>query len=68
MDQFIVFAVTSWLGGQKEKKRPMMVKRMEIMLIGSPKRPSLNGPHRIESADSVSRFRSNIEADRRKDE
>lgn len=68
MDQFIVFAVTSRLGGQKEKKSPMMVKRMEIMLIGSPRRPSLNGPHRIESADSVSRFRSNIVADRRKDE
>lgn len=68
MDQFIVFAVTSWLGGQKEKNRPIRVKRMDRMLIGSPRRPSLNGPHRMESADSVSRLRSNIEADRRKDE
>ena len=68
MDQFIVFAVTSWLGGQKEKKSPTMLKRMDTMLIGSPSRPSLNGPHRIESAGSVTRFRSNIEADRRKDE
>lgn len=45
-----------------------MVNKMDRMFIGNPRRPSLNGPHRIESADIVSRFRSNIEADRRKDE
>ena len=61
-DQFIVLTVTVAVGGQKEKNQPTMLYAIEIRVIGTPKRPSLKGPHRISEAGVVNRFHNMTEA------
>ena len=62
-DQFIVCAVTVIVGGQNEKKMPIIEYKMAMMLTGRPMRPSLNGPQCISEAGVVKRLWSSAHAE-----